>query len=615
MNRSGGSPRRGRARGAGLQRSARDRLLKVLAGTAAAAALAVAAPALAAAVTISPLPGTPDASPQTQISILGSAPSNIAGVTVTGSISGVHSGHLEAYSNGEGASYLLDQPLTEGEEVNVTVTLKEGAPLSDSFTVAHLAPAQELLHVDGEKPEDQQHFKSAPELHPPIVTVNKGEAPASEGDFFLDPLPAPIIHVGRKLLEFEPVGPDGLMLLNPEGKLLYWRQLPGEAASNFEPVTYEGQKDIAWWQGKVTEAAFGLGEGVIANSSYEAVARIRAGNGEAMDIHELYVTPEGQAWIDAYQLDCLPACSESNPPTVDAVAQEIDIKTGLVMWDWHAMTYIPTSESEVEAAGGVFDAYHINSIQPLPEHRVLISLRDTSGVYDVNSETGKIVWQIAGKKSSFKMAKETRFYFQHDVRLEGKKLSTLTLFDDEGGPPIYGPSRGLVLKLSKTKVSLVHQYRRETTSAQAEGSMQVLSSGDVVVGFGNTPYFSEFTEKGGKQKSGNLVFDAQLPKGDGTYRVLQYPFEGTPKSPPAIAAERVSPGEVAVYASWNGATNVASWEVLAGETPETLAPVGTSRWANFETEMTVASTDSMFEVRALNKEGKVIGSSAAIPAS
>lgn len=145
--------------------------------------------------------------------------------------------------------------------------------------------------------------------------------------------------------------------------------------------------------------------------------------------------------------------------------------------------------------------------------------------------------------------------------------------------------------------------------------MQVLSNGDAVVGFGNTPYFSEFTKRGGKKKSGNLIFDAQLPKGDGTYRVFQYPFEGTPKTPPAIAVERLSLAEVAVYASWNGATNVASWEVLAGETPETLALAGTSTWANFETEVTVASADSMFEVRALNKEGRVIGTSAVVSAS
>ena len=177
--------------------------------------------------------------------------------------------------------------------------------------------------------------------------------------------------------------------------------------------------------------------------------------------------------------------------------QEIDIHTGLVMWEWHAMLDIPTSESEVPAAGGVFDPYHINSIQPEPEHHLLVSLRDTSGVYLLDTETGKIIWQIAGKKSSFTLGKGAKFYFQHDARLEGKKLNKLTLFDDEGGPPEYGISRGLVLRLNMTKmkVSLAHEYTRPRTGAQAEGSMQVMPNGDAVVGFGNTQYFSEFSEK------------------------------------------------------------------------------------------------------------------------
>ena len=181
--------------------------------------------------------------------------------------------------------------------------------------------------MKGEKPEDLQHFKSAPELLPPKVKVNVAD-PNLEGDIFTDPLPAPAIHVGNKLLEFEPPGPNGLMILNPEGKLLWWQQFDEEAGSNLEEVTYEGKTDLAWWQGKVTTAAFGLGEGVIANSAYEPVAHIKAGNGQHADIHELYITPEGQAWIDAYELVCLPENPECNPVVVDGVAQEIDIKTG-----------------------------------------------------------------------------------------------------------------------------------------------------------------------------------------------------------------------------------------------------------------------------------------------
>jgi hypothetical protein len=589
------------------------RALRLALPAAIALATAGAVPAVAGAVTISPLPGTPDAMPQTQISILGTAPSNIASVTVTGNTSGAHAGHLEPYSEGQGGSFVLDSPLAEGEQVHVAVALGAGGPLEDDFSVARLATPEKLLEAPGEKPESLEHFKSQPELRPPKIKVNTAD-PSLEGDFFLDPLPSPTIHVGAKQLEFEPVGPNGLMILDPRGRLLWWDQLPPEVVgANLQRVTYEGQPAIAWWQGRVTDAAYGVGEGIIANSSYEPIAHISTGNGLPTDIHELTVTPQGQAYVDAYELECLPVCDEGHPPTIDAVVQEIDIHTGLVMWEWHAMGHIALSETEVPPNGGVWDPYHVNSIQALPEHRLLISLRDTSGVYELDQNTGAILWQIAGKASSFTRHKHTTFHFQHHARLEGKGLNILSVFADEAGPPVYGTSRGVVLRIAGGAVRLIHQYLRPTlTVSVSEGSMQVMRHGEAVVGFGSSPFFSEFSKNGESEKRGRLLFDAEMPKGDGSYRVLRFPWEGAPATSPALAAERKSPSEVALYASWNGATAVASWEVLAGESAEALAPAASANWAGFETTIDVPSSDTVFEVRALDKNGKALSLSAPV---
>ncbi len=589
-------------------RPALARIRRLLIATTAAAGLAAAAPAFASALTISPLPGTPDASPSTQISLLGTAPSNIVSVSVTGSVSGPHEGHLESYSASQGASFVLDTPLTEGEEVNVVVDVNEGAPVEDSFSVADTSPLSPVINPPGEKPEELESFSSAPELRPPKVRVTKADASLS-GDILLDPLPSPIIHVGAKLLEFEPVGPNGPMILNPEGKLIWWDQLPeGQVAGDLETTKYEGKPALAWWQGVVTEAAYGEGEGIIANTSYEPIARIKAGNGYQADIHELNIGPDGEAYVAVLTPVCLPTCSESNPPVLDAVVQEVDIHTGLVMWEWHAMGHVPITDTEVVPANGVLDAYHINSIQPLPEHRVLISLRDTSAIYELEQNTGAILWTLGGKKNSFTMEKGAHFYFQHDARLHG---NSLTLFDDEAGPPVHGPGRGLAMRLDLTtkKASIVHAFSRAAlTYVLAEGSVQKLSHGDYMVGFGATKYFSEFS------RSGELLFEAELPKGDGTYRVLRAPWKATPKTVPAVAAVRESADEVVVSASWNGATSVATWEVLAGESPGSLTPVATAPWSGFETKITVPSAESTYEVRALDSKGRVLATSAPVSA-
>jgi len=401
------------------------------------------------------------------------------------------------------------------------------------------------------------------------------------------------------------------MILNPAGQLLWWRQLSGNmAAGALQLVSYEGKPALAWWQGRVTEVANGEGEGIIANNAYEPVATVKAGNGYFADIHEFHVTQEGTAFLDAYSSVCTPVCDEAHPPVQDGVIQEIDIHTGLVMWEWHAMSVVPTSDTEVPPAGGVWDPYHLNSVQVLPEDKALVSMRDTSTIYEIDMDTGSIIWALGGAKNQFKMGPGTQFYFQHDARLEG---NTLSLYDNEAGPPLHGFGHGLVLRLNvgaKT-ARLVRQYPRpEPTITGSEGGLQKLKHGNVMVAFGATRYFAEFSSKReGTSKKGTPLFEAQLPLGDAVYRAERFAWSATPNTLPAIAAVRESPAAVNVYASWNGATTVASWQVLGGTSPTSLAPVATAPWEGFETRVSAPGADTVFEVRALGAKGTVLATS------
>ncbi|HEX8714345.1 MAG TPA: hypothetical protein VF706_02160, partial [Solirubrobacteraceae bacterium] len=66
-----------------------------------------------------------------------------------------------------------------------------------------------------------------------------------------------------------------------------------------------------------------------------------------------------------------------------------------------------------------------------------------------------------------------------------------------------------------------------------------------------------------------------------------------------------------VYASWNGATEVASWRVLAGPSPTSLAPVAGAARSGFETALAAPSLASRayVQVQALDARGTVIGAS------
>jgi arylsulfotransferase ASST len=555
---------------------------------------------------ISPQPGTPDASPNTQISIFGIAPSRIESVEVTGSVSGAHSGTLRDYSGGQGASFVPSAAFTQGETVSAAVRIK-GLPVDRfSFTIAQLGTELPLLSVNKPQPDKLQHFYSEPSLVPPKIAILKAD-PKLPGDVFLTPLPSPIVHPGTdNELTLDPVGPGGPMIINARGKLVWFDQVaPPDAAANLQLQTYRGHQVLTWWQGGVTIAAFGEGEGVIANSSYRTIATVHAGNGYPLDLHEFELTPAGDALVTIYSrvrvhLPGTPAPQLTQ--MLDAIAQEIDVRTGLVVWEWHALGHIPLADSYATAANSAtLDFYHLNSIQPIAGGHLLISARDTSAIYDVDQTTGQIAWTLGGKASSFKLDPGARFYFQHDARMLPD--GDVSLYDDEAGPPQYAPdSRGLILKLNlkRRTATVARQFHiPQTASSDSEGSFQALSDGDEFVGFGSEPYFAQFTA------GGRLEFEGQVPVDDGSYRSFRFPWSATPTTKPAVFAERAS-GGIDVYASWNGATAVARWQVLAGASAASLKVVKTAADTGFETKIVVGRSAAFAAVRALDVRGRVL---------
>ena len=77
-----------------------------------------------------------------------------------------------------------------------------------------------------------------------------------------------------------------------------------------------------------------------------------------------------------------------------------------------------------------------------------------------------------------------------------------------------------------------------------------------------------------------------------------------------MKVERESEDKLTVYVSWNGATEVAEWEVLAG--PEQLDPLGSVPWKGFETVITVPTTEPCVGVQARDSAGRALGTVKAV---
>jgi hypothetical protein len=187
----------------------------------------------------------------------------------------------------------------------------------------------------------------------------------------------------------------------------------------------------------------------------------------------------------------------------------------------------------------------------------------------------------------------------------------VTLFDDHcclqtgGGTSVHatGPSRGLVLRLDQRTrtATLVAQYPGGNQfETEYMGDTEPLQGGDVFVGWGSEPYFSEYS------RSGKLLLEGEFPRPDLSYRATLAQWVGLPFTSPAGAARR-TPGGTTVYASWNGATRVAAWRVLAGAASGRLTPVARAPRSGFETTISVSGAHQRFEVQALDAAGRAIG--------
>jgi hypothetical protein len=292
----------------------------------------------------------------------------------------------------------------------------------------------------------------------------------------------------------------------------------------------------------------------------------------------------------------------------DSVVQEIDIKSGLVMFEWHARGHIAITDTYMHAPrekGSVLDYFHINSVDPLPDGELLISSRNTWATYLINGATGDVVWRLGGKKSSFTMGTGARFAWQHDA--EFLPDGTINLFDNSAAPAEAAMSRVLDIALNTAThtATLVRQYAYPGRGilSDSQGDVQVLPDGDEVVGWGQTGEVSEFSP------AGQLTFDMHLAPPTNSYRAYRYVWSTDPLTQPAVAAARPSDGATELYVSWNGATNVAGWRVLAGPSASGLATVGIYPSQGFETAIAAPTTAPYLRVQALSASGTLLRTS------
>jgi len=451
-------------------------------------------------------------------------------------------------------------------------------------------------------PLPSRTYHSRPDLKPPLVRIRTAAHGTAPGYLFIAP----------KMV----VAQAGPMIMDNRGEVVWFKPLNTRGVTDFRVQKYRGKPVLTWWRGRVSNVGVGDGWYVIYDTSYRPVAEVRAGNGLVGDVHEFLITKNDTALFTVYHRLPVDLSSVGGPAEGkiwDGILQEVDIQTGRVLFEWHsypqvgiAESYAPPPKAKAGAKAPPYDYFHMNSIEVEPNGNFLVSARNTHALYEIDRKTKKVLWRLGGKKSDFKMGAGTNFAWQHDARRHAD--GTITIFDNGAAPPVEKFSRVLVLRTSAKKATLVRSYHHpQRLLAPFEGNAQFLPNGNIVVGWGAQPYVSELS------RTGALLFDAYF--GDGkppgedadSYRAYRFPWHGQPRDRPVV----VVAGDTA-YSSWNGATDVVRWQVLAGPAAGQLKPVQTVAKNGFETPIRLTKSAAFYAVKALGRDGKVLGTSEAV---
>lgn len=562
-------------------------------------------------VTVFPRPDSRTASPYTEITFRGVTEEELGTVIAVGSESGAQSGLLRPHADGSGVSYLPDSWFEPGEEVTVRADIDLASTDDGSLVFGVSRPAflrEAPSDIVTDNPADAPHeYRSRPDLRPPVMDITVPADGTDEGYIFL----------GARVRD----GQSGALVIDDTGEPVWFSPPISHLDAHYDVRVQEYQEEpvVTFSEANVRGPnGWRRGHYVICDGAYERIAEFGIGNGFAGgDHHELLLTEGGTALVGTYHpvaWDLSPFGGPEDGIAVDNIIQELEIETGRVLFEWHSLDHIAIDETYSTVpteTGRQFDYLHMNSIGVDPEGDLVISARHTHAAYSIDRRTGDILWRLNGKQSDFEMGEGAPFAYTHDARLYAD--GRFTLFDNAAGssnPDVQ--SRGIALQLDTEAMTATLEqeyFHPDEILSVSQANVQSLSNGNVFVGWGSAPVFSEYTG------DGELIFNGRFPSGGTSYRAYRFPWIGQPSDPPDVVVEAGSGGEVTVYVSWNGATEVASWEVLAGSDPDALESVGSAPREAFEVGIVVQSEESYFAVQALDDAGEVLGVSDAVEAA
>lgn len=432
-------------------------------------------------------------------------------ISVTGSISGVHSGKIIIAEDGKKLIFTPNSPFAFNETVEVSLdrlatSTVSNNKLSYSFKtqVKKIKPDYEkIMSAEmGANEFSKLKFSGDYAVLPNLsVTVSNNPSP---GNLFLNNYPTQgyttniriakndgSTHYSREIAQ-----PTTDFNRQPNGLMVYFKV---QGLNFTDPGIYYSE-----------------------DSGFNLVDSFYCGNGYSTDGHDLRLLNNGHALLLSYDpqpVDMSQIVAGGNPNAIvyGLIVQEIDENKNVV-FQWRSWDYIAITEAIYEnLTAATIDYVHGNAVELDDDGNLLISSRHLNEITKINRSTGDIIWRLGGVNNQFTFTNDTiPFHYQHDIRRINN--GNITLFDNGNfRTPSY--SRALEYSLDEVNktATKVWEYRNSPDIyAPFMGSVQRLQNGNTLIGWGGSNNtLTEVTSGGG------IALEMKYPAGVWSYRAFR----------------------------------------------------------------------------------------------
>ncbi|MCB0144455.1 MAG: aryl-sulfate sulfotransferase [Caldilineaceae bacterium] len=527
---------------------------------------------------------------------------------VEGDVSGPIPGTVQLARDNKTVIFKPGRPFTPGESVNVTVQSglvtsvgNQLGGVSFSFTVS----AKPLPEAQGVS--SAQLWSNAV----PTFSVSPQETVTRTQPYLTVPNDFPAINVtvpangtddgylfmsNYSFVTDLGVQPYLLILDNAGEPVFYKRMTPGKIVLDFKKQP----------NGLLTFYDVGVGHFQAMDNTYAIVDTYTTGNGYGADHHDLQILPNGNYLLMAWDyqpidMSQIVAGGDPNATVVGLIVQELDPDHNVV-FEWRSWDHFEITESSADLTEPIIFYTHGNAVEEDADGNLLVSSRVMNEITKIDRQTADVIWRLGGKKNEFSFLNDDKlFYRQHDIR----RLPNghITLFDNrEGETPVY--SRVVEYELDEVNktAKVVWQYRNTPdTYGPYLANAQRLPNGNTLIGWGHAvPTLTEVKPDGSK------AFELSLKWPSVSYRAFRFPWQGAPTWPPVLAA--ATDGiTTTLHMSWNGATDVAAYEIHAGNSISSTKLIRTQPKSGFETTVDVTADVGpycLFRVRPVDSNGQ-----------